>query len=604
MHTYKVKPIFWRWTFIGNLLIFLTLFCLSANATIKLYIAPQGEGTSFTQHEPGSLYDAREAIRQMKDTCKSDIELIFGDGTYHLSAAHELIATDDPVGNHKIIYRAEHPRKAIISGGREFRGWKATGKLWTMQLPEGMNFRQIYVDGSPAIRSRQPDKEKRYQLIRWDEENKTIIIDSEVAGKWQNLNQVEMVVHKHWNEDHIRIKSLLKNGDETTVVPMQPEQSMEFISSHPKRRTGQSFYFENAREFVDSPGEWYYDKQSGVLLYYPLKKNTLSSVVTVPVTETLFSLRNVHNVEIRDLVFRFTNWSQCSETGFTGSQGGFFRGMRYGRFEAFAPKTGAIRVKDAENIRFYGNLIQYTGAMGIELVSGTLHTRIKGNVFDQTGGNGVMIMSDIHGTPCKGDSILNNYFVRCASIYPGSVPLIMTYAAQTVMEHNEIAVAPYSGISAGWGWTDKITSLRGTKINYNYVHHFCSLLEDGGGIYTLSKQPDSEISNNFIEKAVASNITEKLFTISGIHLDRASQDFYIHDNIIRDVETYVPLKDLINISPDRARGKNNITRIVKYDRRAEAHAGLEPAYEYIKTWVRPPEIPTKGELTGKKHPIK
>ena len=36
------------------------------------------------------------------------------------------------------------------------------------------------------------------------------------------------------------------------------------------RRPDQRYYEENARELLDSPGEWYLDRQTGVLAYWPL----------------------------------------------------------------------------------------------------------------------------------------------------------------------------------------------------------------------------------------------------------------------------------------------------------------------------------------------
>ena len=49
-----------------------------------------------------------------------------------------------------------------------------------------------------------------------------------------------------------------------------------------------------------------------------------------------------------------------------------------------------------------------------------------------------------------------------------------------------------------WKWDDTPTVARNHKISNNQIHHVMQILSDGGGIYTLGRQPGSILSENQI----------------------------------------------------------------------------------------------------------
>ena len=72
------------------------------------------------------------------------------------------------------------------------------------------------------------------------------------------------------------------------------------------------------------------------------------------------------------------------------------------------------------------------------------------------------------------------------------------------IEHNEVADAPYTGILVGWGWSLNDNVMRNNIIRYNRVYHVMNLIADGGGIYTLSKQPGTLIAENHVHDIIRS----------------------------------------------------------------------------------------------------
>jgi len=105
--------------------------------------------------------------------------------------------------------------------------------------------------------------------------------------------------------------------------------------------------------------------------------------------------------------------------------------------------------------------------------------------------------------------IKNNLITDCTNEDWGCVGISVGYAHDIDIEHNEVSHINYSGICVGWGWTKTITCMKNNRIHANNIHHFAKNMYDVGGIYTLSAQPSTEISNNSIhhlEKAPYAHI--------------------------------------------------------------------------------------------------
>ncbi|MFO7657023.1 MAG: right-handed parallel beta-helix repeat-containing protein, partial [Bacteroidales bacterium] len=104
------------------------------------------------------------------------------------------------------------------------------------------------------------------------------------------------------------------------------------------------------------------------------------------------------------------------------------------------------------------------------------------------------------------------------------------FAHDINISHNELSHLNYSGICIGWGWTKTITCMKNNMIHANYIHHFAKNMYDVGGIYTLSAQPNTEISGNRIEhleKAPYAHIPDHY---QYIYLDEGSSYIRVKDN--------------------------------------------------------------------------
>ncbi len=51
----------------------------------------------------------------------------------------------------------------------------------------------------------------------------------------------------------------------------------------------------------------------------------------------------------------------------------------------------------------------------------------------------------------------------------------------------------------GWGWTKTVNAMSDNRIYANKINHYAKHMYDVAAIYTLSAQPASVISNNYVD---------------------------------------------------------------------------------------------------------
>ena len=205
---------------------------------------------------------------------------------------------------------------------------------------------------------------------------------------------------------------------------------------------------------------------------------------------------------------------------------------------------------------------------------------------------------------CRNNNITNNYINRYGVDIPRATGIIAYYTENTNILHNEVTNGGYTGIAFGWGWSNKATGSRNVDCSYNYVHDTSLRMHDGGGIYTLSRNENSRITNNYINGIGVG--------YRGIYSDEGTADILFTKNVQENVnqlfspyragiidntyvENYAPhtVMGLYTDAHDFNKIEDPITYAVtnppKEVYAIKERAGLEDEYEYIKGWVREAE---------------
>jgi hypothetical protein len=180
-------------------------------------------------------------------------------------------------------------------------------------------------------------------------------------------------------------------------------------------------------------------------------------------------------------------------------------------------------------------------ASGVGL--GVKDCEISGMYFSETGANAITfggIQADAHhpsdpAMVVSGNVITENILAGTSRTITSGSGILVTYAIDTIITHNDISDLPYSAICHGYGWGsndvggspeykdrglyeyqpvyDTPTILKGGLIAGNLIHDYGLLHSDLGAVYTLSASPDTFTERNYIYALRTSSGTGALKTL-------------------------------------------------------------------------------------------
>ena len=554
-------------------------------AAADVFVAPGGvDSNAGTAQKPlATLARAREVVRKrIAAGLDADVTVWIGGGTYFLSEPLVLGPADSPGPKHSVTYAAGPGARPVLSGGRVVAGWrKGKGELWTVHLPPVQAgrwyFRQLFVDGRRAVRARTPNRgaaEYCWRLkdakIAPDLKTHTLTLEPGRVKRWSNLQDVEAVVLKNWATLHKRVHRVDPAGG---LVVLQPPHVKYFGGNRPRRRGG--CFFENAPEMLDEPGEWYLDRRTGVLTYWPRRGEDMARArVVAPVLTHVVSIAGeaagpVINVHFRGLGFMHNHLPLPSE-GHHGRQGAF----RYGG----GGMPCAVRWRHAHGCSLTGGRVAHVGGGGVDLREGCRGNVIEGNEVFDAEGNGINVggPNDPDLVP-RDNRIANNYVHHCGVVYYGACGIWAGFAQRTAIEHNLVCDHPYTGISIGWRWDPKPTAAREYIVTANHVHDVMKEVCDGGAIYSLGYQPGTVIRGNLLHDVHRSRYAVAAPN-NGMFLDEGSKGFLIEGNVIYRIAGE-PVRHNRNSPKGHTWRGNHFSKSARVGpAAAAAGAGLEPKW--------------------------
>jgi hypothetical protein len=532
----------------------------------EIVVAQDGDDTNpGTFRQPlATLQRAQElARRRIAAGLEAPLRVSIRQGVYELPAPLSFGPQDSGTADCPVTWAAYPGETVVLSGGREIRAWKSgpgpswpTGPqaVWRATLPEALtgqqSIRALFVGGQRLVRARQPDRaappERFWRLrdvdFQPEQTRYTLHFDPGVVQAWQHPEDVEVMIAGIWEIN--RKRALAVDPAQGTVELAPPHYRGP---GHAFPTAGRWGYFENAREFLDQPGEWYLERSTGTVWFWPppglepgqggADAGAGSGVAVAPVSEALIVVTGAAPQPVRHLHFRglqlsYTRWP-LPAAGFMGTQACHFS-------SAASPEwrwnhiPAAVRFSYAENCSMQDCTLAHLGGCGIDLSDGCRDNLLQGNHLFDISGNGVMVgVSEAADAVPQRNQLSENDVHTCGVEFHGGVGIWVGIAQDTTVARNLVHDLPYTGISVGWEWGPTPTSCKGNVIERNHVYDVLNLLCDGGAIYTLGLQPGTVVRNNRLH-AVHRSLLAGGAPNNGIFFDEGSTGFVVEGNTIYD----------------------------------------------------------------------
>lgn len=268
-----------------------------------------------------------------------------------------------------------------------------------------------------------------------------------------------------WSAQHQKIKAI--DPAQSLIEVAEPYHGYGY-------RNGQWYYALNLLCEIDTPGEWYADRVSGTLYFWP-PADIASAEAFVSYLPTAVVIDGADHVELDGLVIE---------------------GLR----------NTVIDVRDASHGRIAACTIRNSGNGAIS-VSGGLNFGVVGCDIYNVGASGISISAGDRATLTPaGHYADNNHiydYARVFRMYNGAVSLagvgnraahnlihdaphtaIFFSGNDHVIEYNEIHDVCYESNDAGAIYAGRDWTMRGTVIRHNFLHHIMGF-EDRGcvGVY-------------------------------------------------------------------------------------------------------------------------
>ncbi len=448
--------------------------------TIKIYVSPKGRSnwsgrveypTDHGKNGPVATLeaarDAIAAIRQLKkSTATAQFIVEIEPGTYQLNRSLTLGPGDGGGGNQPVIYRALRPGTVIITGGPSAIRWhhrlpaEATTLFSSLALPHliacslaesgvqspGELAHRGFGAATPVVPTELFYGGRRMTLARWPARG-YMQTASPVTLKSFGFrgpvppgitNDHDVWVHGYWDFDWA------DTYDEVHSVDTQSQvvHTTGTVSAYPYK-ADRRFYFLNVPSALVGHDQYYIDRTSNTLYFWPPHGFRASNCTLSNMTQPLISITGTKNLEVSGCTFE-------------------------------ADRGEGILVNDGGSVVFKNCIIRDMGLNGIDFNNCT-DSGVNGCQVYDVGDAGVGLFCGDRATlvPAKcfvRNCAIHDYAQWDFTYHPG----VMIGGVGNIVEHNDIYNSPHQAI---------LFNGNNHLIQYNNIHNVCTETGDAGAVY-------------------------------------------------------------------------------------------------------------------------
>jgi hypothetical protein len=480
---------------------------VTTGADAILYVAKNGNDRNpGSQQKPfATLGRAREAVRELKKRTKGPITVQVREGTYYLPQPLTFEPVDSGAAERPITYVASEGEAVTLSGGRKLdcRWEPYRSGIMRCELPAvragQLDFTQLFVDGKRQIRARFPKYDAKNPLV-WGGSGYVDVPSNDESWpptefhfdpatftkrKWAKPSEavVHMFPHSYWGNMQWQVKDIdwdahcVKlgwGGFQINELVWGKSTSGLGLSQLYEGAFRSRFFIENVFEELDAPGEWYLDKEAGVLYYMPAEGVDLkTAAIEVPVLEHAVEFRGSQRNPVRHVVLSGFRIAHTASTFFNE-----YEAPSLGDFTIH--RGGAVFFDGAEDCGVEKCFFDAVGGNGVFINNYNRRLRVYGNKITEAGDNAVCLVGSQRSTqgtnrpyPIE-NSISNNLIHDCGILTKGVSGVFMSISEKNTVSHNVIYNMPRSAITVNDPWGC------GHLIEFNHFHHTGRETQDHG----------------------------------------------------------------------------------------------------------------------------
>ncbi len=472
---------------------------LCENADYYVSVDGSDENDGSFEKPFATIEKARDAVRALDKTDKNGITVAVKAGEYRVDSL-TFAAEDSGTEKCPVAYRAYGDGEVVINGGitlkadsfkavndeamlgrlsadakekvlcADLKEYGLTAEDWGKIYPFGSHntntrydgdwvgdlYCELFINVTRQALARYPDAGYLYtgnvvfagrgknpdgtDAANWEEvrnpPSDVYEIDRALADRiasWQTFDDVWMF--GFWSVDWADASTPIGDfsAEELTVSP-------KFAGMFGARKDA-PYYFFNVFEELDAPGEWYLDRDNGIVYVYPDGDLSTAAIDISVTVKPVINAVNVDYLTFDGFTVKGTRGDAVVVTGNNNTvENCLIKNV-----------AGNAVYIDGYNNLVYANEITRTGKGGIYLNGGDRETLTPGNN--------------------KAD---NNYIHHWSEITQTYQPACSLGGVGNICSHNEMHDSPHEAIT--YGGNDHV-------IEYNNIHDVCLLTDDAGAIY-------------------------------------------------------------------------------------------------------------------------
>ncbi|MCC6484932.1 MAG: right-handed parallel beta-helix repeat-containing protein [Armatimonadetes bacterium] len=365
---------------------------------------------------------------------------------------------------------------------------------------------ELFYNGQPMQLARWPNEDwALIDAVPSDNKDHGFQYQGDRPARWKEAE--DAWVHGYWAFDwadtYDGIESI--DLDNRTITVKPPYNNYGF-------KAGKRYYALNILEELDAPGEWYLDRDNGLLYFWPPSPIQSGEAIVSTLPEPMVVLQNTRGVTISGLVIEAGRG--CGVEVRAGSDNLVS--------DCLVRNLGTVGISIGE---LYGDIFRRLYDDTVFTVDAGTNNGVSGCEITQTGEGGVMLGGGERKTLTPGrnfveDCNIHNY-ARWVRTYR---PAVSPYGVGQIVRHNLIHDAPHTGVLANGN--DHL-------VEYNEIHHVCFESGDAGAFYIGRDwtQRGDVVRYNYFHDIKGVQGQRGFTDVMGVYLDDWASGTQVYGNV-------------------------------------------------------------------------